>query len=160
MNTKFLHRMMNAVAEYKKLDPKDPAAPNAMKALIKCLQAEFPDWSNHVLEHLRSEERTFSVAARKYIPIEIQKEMTDRVFTTTSPSDWEVIMPYVLKNLPMPNWKTQFIRTFIWAKPERAQEIGLHIYRTCDSVTYAQLADDIPEIVPRGASTLAWRRIY
>lgn len=38
----------------------------------------------------------------------------------------------------------------VQSMPERAQEIGLVIYRGVDSVLWALLVAEIPEIVPRG----------
>lgn len=42
--------------------------------------------------------------------------------------------------------------------PERAQEIGLIVYRGVDSVMWAFLAKEIPEMIPRGVK--GFRRSY
>jgi hypothetical protein len=34
--------------------------------------------------------------------------------------------------------------------PERAQEVGMILYRGLDSVAFADIADHVPEIIPRG----------
>lgn len=127
-------------------------------ALISVLKAELPNWSTHVLEHLRHEEAGISVVARKYFPLDVQKRLTEAVFTLTPIEKWYLIIPFTLKNLAMPMWKAQFLRTFIWANPSRAQEIGLIVYRTVDSVTWASLAEEIPEMIPRG--NCGFRRAY
>jgi hypothetical protein len=68
-------------------------------------------------------------------------------------------MPWTLHNLPNLTWKSRFVRALIWAKPERVNEIGLIIYRSCDSTVYAALADEIPEIRPRG-DPVGYQRKY
>lgn len=42
--------------------------------------------------------------------------------------------------------------------PERAQEIGLIIYRGIDTVTWSFLASEIPEMIPRGIA--GYKKIY
>lgn len=34
--------------------------------------------------------------------------------------------------------------------PERAQQLGLMVYRVVDDVTWVEVARDLPEVVPRG----------
>lgn len=34
--------------------------------------------------------------------------------------------------------------------PGRAQQLGLMVYRVVDDVTWAEVARDMPEVVPRG----------
>lgn len=46
--------------------------------------------------------------------------------------------------------QTQFLKTWIWAMPERAQQLGLMVYRVVDDVIWAEIARDLPEVVPRG----------
>lgn len=45
--------------------------------------------------------------------------------------------------------QTRFIKTWVWAMPERAQQLGLMIYRVVDDVTWVEVARDLPEVVPR-----------
>lgn len=42
--------------------------------------------------------------------------------------------------------------------PERAQEIGLIVYRGVDSVMWAFLVSEIPEMIPRGLE--GYKKIY
>lgn len=121
-----------------------------MTALLNLLKAEYPGWSKFVLDHLRHEEAKISVVARKYFTLELQKQLTNEVFSLTPIEKWDVMMPFIIKNLGTPMWKTQFVKTFIWANPSRAQEIGLMLYRCLDSCTYVFIAEEIPEMVPRG----------
>lgn len=138
-------KMVDAIGKWKK----NSNAPDRI-ALIGLLKSEFPAWSTFVLDHLRHEEAKISVVARKYFPLEIQRKLTNEVFSLTPTEKWDVIMPFVIKNLGTPMWKTQFVKTFIWANPSRAQEIGLILYRSLDSCTYTSLAEEMPEIIPRG----------
>lgn len=138
-------KMMEAIGKWR--ESKNAVASIAM---VNLLQAEFPAWTASVLEHLRHEEASISVVARKYFTLEIQKDLTNRVFDLTPTNKWDIIMPFVIKNLGMPMWKTQFVKTFIWANPSRAQEIGLMLYRCLDSCTYVNLAEEVPEMIPRG----------
>jgi tellurite resistance protein TehA-like permease/glutaredoxin len=150
------HTVVEKFSEALKKLRNDPAAESA--PFIAFLKAEFPAWAEDVLSHLRSEEASISVVARKYIPIEVQRSITDRVFSLTPAEDWQRILPFTLASLHMPMWKSQFIKTFIWANPARAQELGLMLYRSVDSVTWASLAEEMPEIIPRGEC--GFRRAY
>jgi hemerythrin-like domain-containing protein len=132
--------------------------PAAMVQLLQELKGTFPEFSSHVLEHLRNEERTITVVARKYLTVAQQKEVNNRVWELTPVENWYITMPYIIKNLPHPQWRVRFVRTFIWAKPDRAQEIGLICYRTLNSVDWEFLAQEIPEIIPRGVR--GWVRQY
>jgi tellurite resistance protein TehA-like permease/glutaredoxin len=140
-----VERLTDAIAKWR--ESKNAVASATM---LNVLKTEFPDFATSVLEHLRHEEACISVVARKYFPIALQKELTNRVFQVTSTENWDVIMPYVIKNLGNPTWQSQFLMSFIWANPDRAQEIGLMLYRTLDSATYVSLTEEIPEMVPRG----------
>lgn len=133
-----------------------PRGSDAAAAAVRDFQAQLPPWGAHVLAHLRGEEAGITVVARKYLTLARQRELTRRMFDATRTEDWHVIVPFVLANLPHPGWQQRYVRAWLWAIPERAVELGLIIYRGCDSVTYAALADDAPELVPRGAA--GWRK--
>jgi hemerythrin-like domain-containing protein len=125
-------------------------AVSAGKALVAAMKKSFSPWGDAVLEHLRNEEATVTVAVRKYIPVEYQMDIVKKVFDLTSGEEWRKIMPYALNNLPVPAWKVRYLKTFIWANPQRAQEIGMYLYPTLDSVAWVFLAREMPEIIPRG----------
>lgn len=48
------------------------------------------------------------------------------------------------------NVQTMFLKSWIWAMPERAQQLGLMVYRVVDDVTWIEVASDLPEVIPRG----------
>ena len=149
-----LATMQTALATFKSGD-KNPVA---MLQVLQDIQKIFPEFSAHVLDHLRNEERTITVVARKYLTVAMQKEVNNRVWDLTPVENWYVTVPYMIQNLPHPMWRVRFLRTFIWGKPDRAQEIGLMCYRTLNSVDWAFLAQEIPEMIPRGVS--GWVRQY
>lgn len=122
----------------------------AGKEMIASLKKTFAPWGDYALDHMRNEEATVTNVVRKYMPLEYQMELTKRVFELTSGEEWRKVLPWVVNNLPVSAWKVRYVKTFIWAAPTRAQEIGLMLYSGVDSVTWVFLAREIPEIVPRG----------
>lgn len=50
------------------------------------------------------------------------------------------------------------MKTWVWAMPERAQQLGLMVYRVVDDVTWVEVARDLPEVIPRGLP--GYRRYY
>jgi len=126
--------------------------------LLSVLQLKLPEFINHTLEHARNEESTITVVARKYLTLDQQKEITNRVWESTPTESWYRVIPYVLTNLPVPMWKIRYLKTFIWANPDRAQEIGILCYRTLNSLDWSFVSKELPEIVPRGLP--GWRRVY
>lgn len=141
-----LDKMQEAIAAYKSGDK----TPSDMEQVLRSIDEIFPEFSSHVLEHLRNEERTITVVARKYLTVDMQREVNNKVWDLTPVENWYVTMPFVIENLPHPMWKVRFIRTFIWGRPDRAQEIGLICYRTLNSVDWEFLSKEIPEMIPRG----------
>ena len=127
--------------------------PSISSNALKTLKEVWPSFGTELLEHLRDEENTVMRVMRKYTSIERVKELFKKVYEDTSADDWHIIIPFTLKNLPNPVWKNRFVRAFIWAMPELAQEIGAIVYRGCDSVIYSALADEIPEMIPRNCAS-------
>ena len=136
----------------------DSSSSAVVHSALTTLATKFPAWGTHMLDHMRHEENSITVVARKYFALDRAVELTRAVYNGTSPSDWAVVLPWVITHLPHPGWKARFVRSFAWAMPDRAQELGLILYRGCDSAVYASLVDEIPEIAPRG--TPGWRREY
>lgn len=145
-----LTKMLDEIRRYR--STLDSGADNhaAAAALLNFLRDNFPAWGEHLINHLRNEENTITVAVRKYVPVDYQKQIAKDCFDLTNGDTWRVVMPYVINNLPVPQWKVRYLRTFIWAEPMRAQEIGLMLYPNLDAVTWAFLAREVPEIIPRG----------
>eukprot|EP01038_Epipyxis_sp_PR26KG_P006363 gene6363-8763_t len=117
-----------------------------------------PAFAALIEPHLEDEENSVTCIARKYFSIELQMEISRKVFDLTSIDNWRVVMPFVISNLPIPMWKVRYVKTFVWAYPFRAQEIGLILYHGLDDVTWLFLSREIPELVPRGLYN--HKRIY
>jgi len=130
----------------------------AAKVFLAFYKDTFPAWGDHLLKHLRNEEVTLTNVMRKYVPLDYMKVYTQECYEITSGDAWRVVMPYVINNLPAPSWKVRYLRCFIWADPTRAQELGLILYPNLDTVTWAFLAREIPEIIPRGLA--GYKRYY
>jgi tellurite resistance protein TehA-like permease/glutaredoxin len=156
-----LERMRAEIKKYREVttnkggdntSPSNSSPVAAATDMLTALREQFPAWGDHLLHHMRNEENTVTVVVRKYIPLDYQIQMSAQVYDVTSGEAWRVVMPYVVNHLPAPTWKVRYIRTFIWANPMRAQEIGLILYPNLDTVTWTFLAREIPEMIPRGLS--------
>jgi tellurite resistance protein TehA-like permease/glutaredoxin/hemerythrin-like domain-containing protein len=131
----------------------------AVSNLISVLALEFAPWSVRVQQHLRSEEDTITVIARKYVPLEVQRDLTAQCFTKiTSSESWAVVLRFMMYRLPVFQWKIRYLKAFLWAVPERAHEIGLLVHRHVDQGLWLALTQELPEIIPRGVS--GYQRIY
>ncbi|CAN0230539.1 unnamed protein product [Scytosiphon promiscuus] len=57
---------------------------------------------------------------------------------------------WVLSNLRIRDHRTKFLKTWIWAMPERAQVLGLMVYRVVNDIVWVEVARDLPQVIPRG----------
>ena len=157
-----LDRLSHVIKEFPAGAPGDEESaasiPPALAAVLNEVKAAFPAWADEALEHLRDEEQSVTVVIRKQLSIARQREVTRQVFEVTPSREWHSVLPWTLKNLPVPMWKVRYLRTFLWAVPDRAQEIGLIVYRGVDSALWSFLVEEIPELIPRGLS--GWRKLY
>jgi hypothetical protein len=71
---------------------------------------------------------------------------------------WEIIIPFVVMNIPHHGSRVRYLKALCWGMPERAQQIGAILYQHVDAVMWEQLRFEVPEIIPRGASS--WKRYY
>lgn len=127
--------------------------------VLSTLAADFGAWSTAVQAHLRHEEDSITVVARKYLPLELARQVTHACFTeVTTAEDWAVMFRFVLASLPVFQWKIRYVKAFVWGVPERAQEIGLIVYRNVDRATWLALTQELPEIIPRGLA--GHQRLY
>jgi hypothetical protein len=58
--------------------------------------------------------------------------------------------------MPLTGQRVKFCRCWLWAVPERAQQIGAWLALGLDAPTWARLTAQVPEIVPRGAP--GWKK--
>lgn len=120
------------------------------------LQKEIPEFLDHFLVHLQGEEDHLSPIGRRYLPLELQKQISKDVFKMTKADQWEIIIPFIVNNLPRHQQRTRYLKCLAWSMPERAQQIGAIVYRNTDAVIWERLQADVPEIIPRGVKN--WRR--
>lgn len=128
------------------------------EALLAVLRRVYPAWGAHVVEHSRDEEATVLVSSRKYVPLETMTRLAAAAYASTPVEEMNVVLPFVVKHLPHPEWKVRYVRCYLWGNPAVAQEIGLCLYRHCDDVLWAFLSERMPEIIPRGLP--GYRKLY
>jgi hypothetical protein len=90
------------------------------------------------------------------LPLELQKQISRAVFEITPADQWEVIVPFIVNNLPRHLQRVRYLKCLAWSMPERAQQIGAMVYRNTDAVMWERLRVEVPEIIPRGVQN--WRR--
>lgn len=119
--------------------------------LLAALKYNLGVFQKELMDHLDHKELFFSApVARKYLPMKTTKDLVRDSWNATPSSDMTNYMRWVMANLPAREQKTRFLKTWSWAMPERAQHVGLMVYRVVDDVTWVQVARDIPEMIPRG----------
>lgn len=128
------------------------------KQALDTLRDSLPDFFAHFEEHLRGEEDNLQPIGRKHLPLAIMKDISRKVWELTPATKWEVIIPFIITNLPRHLQRVRYVKTLTWSMPERAQQIGAIIYRNCDAVMWERLRVEVPEIIPRGAP--GWKRYY
>ena len=116
------------------------------------------EFNKELEEHLLWEEQHVQSILRKYIPLELQKQILLKVWNITNYNDWKIFIPWVLRYQPKINQRILFLKTLLWSMPERSQMIGLIVYRGINDVMWSQIKKELPEIIPRGIK--GWRRQY
>jgi tellurite resistance protein TehA-like permease len=125
---------------------------------VAALRAELPLFSVELLEHLEGEEVELQPIGRKHIPIDVAKDAMRRIFDMTPATAAADFFPWVVSNLPLAGQRVKFVRCWVWAVPERAQQMGVWLALGLDPPTWARLVAQVPEIVPRGAP--GWKKYY
>mmetsp|Transcript_5568 Transcript_5568/g.11081 ORF Transcript_5568/g.11081 Transcript_5568/m.11081 type:complete len:332 (-) Transcript_5568:13-1008(-) len=128
------------------------------KASLSDLQQLFPPFFESFLAHMRSEEDNLQPIGRKYLPLAVMKDISRKVWDLTPASRWEVIVPFIITNMPRHMQRVRYLKVLCWSMPERAQQIGAIVYRNVDAVMWERLRVEVPEIIPRGAP--GWKRYY
>jgi hemerythrin-like domain-containing protein len=128
------------------------------QAALDWIKKTMPAFFDEFEEHLRGEELDLQPIGRKYLPLEIQKQISRKVFEITPAEKWEIIIPYVINNLPRHLQRVRYLKVLLWSMPERGQQIGSIVYRNVDAVMWERLRVEVPEIIPR--TTYNWKRYY
>lgn len=131
---------------------------SAKAEALRDLKAELPGFFDHFLGHMRGEEDNLQPIGRKHLPLEVTKQISRAVFHLSSAEMLEVILPFVVNNVPRQQQRVRYLKCLCWSLPERSQQIGAIIYRNVDAVMWERIRVEIPEIVPRGEYN--WRRYY
>lgn len=126
--------------------------------IVERLQHELPPFLNHMLEHLLGEEDNLNPIGKRYLPLAVQTDISRKVFGITPAKHWEVIIPFIINNLPRNPQRVRYLKCLAWSLPERAQQIGAIVYRNVDAVMWERLRVEVPEVIPRNAPN--WRRYY
>ncbi len=108
--------------------------------------------------HLLFEEEHLQPILRKYVPFDLQKDIMQRVWVATPYNLWGVFIPWVLNNQYRVKQRTIFLKTLTWAMPGRCQMIGLLASRGVTDTIWAQITQELPELIPRGLP--GWRRQF
>mmetsp|Transcript_29931 Transcript_29931/g.43957 ORF Transcript_29931/g.43957 Transcript_29931/m.43957 type:complete len:483 (-) Transcript_29931:70-1518(-) len=131
---------------------------SAKAEALRNLKAELPVFFEHFLEHMRGEEDNLQPIGRKHLPLEVTKQISRDVFHLSTAEVLEVILPFVVNNVPRQQQRVRYLKCLCWSLPERAQQIGAIVYRNVDAVMWERIRVEIPEIIPRGEYN--WRRYY
>jgi hemerythrin-like domain-containing protein len=131
---------------------------HAKREIVAKLKDVMPKFLTHLEEHLVGEEDHLNPIGRRYVPLELQKQISRKAFEMTDSSRHEVIVPFIVNNLPRHQQRVRYLKCLTWAMPERAQQIGAIVYRNSTAVMWERLRVELPEIAPRG--TTNWRRYY
>lgn len=136
---------------------RDPNSASRREALQE-LRHELPAFFAHLSRHFRGEEENMDPIFKKHLPLALQEQLAREIFLGTPAEQWEVLIPFVLTNLPRHEQRVRYLQSLCWAIPERAQQVGAIVYRNVDPILWLRLRFDFPEMVPRGVP--GWRRQY
>lgn len=128
------------------------------KQALDDLRDDLPAFFDHFEEHLRGEEDNLQPIGRKHLPLAVMKDISRKVWEMTPADRWEIIVPFIINNMPRHMQRVRYLKVLCWSMPERAQQIGAIVYRNVDAVMWERLRVEVPEIIPRGAP--GWKRYY
>lgn len=128
------------------------------QAALNMLRDELPPFFDDFLEHLRGEEDNLQPIGRKYLPLAVMKQISRQVWEITPASQWEIILPWIIHNLPRHPQRVRYLKVLCWSMPERSQQFGAILYRHVDAVMWERLRTELPEMIPRHAP--GFRRYY
>lgn len=145
-NNAMLERQATADALIAAGPKEDPAA---FHSAIK----SFADFAVGVYDHM---EDHIKPVVRRYVPGPIQKKIMNDCWDDAPKEGWFAALPAIVQHLPMHEQRVTYIRAFLWAMPERCQQIGTMVALGVDPVTWYRLRKSVPEIIPRGEA--GWKR--
>lgn len=119
------------------------ADPGALAAEVAGFGALLRSTFDHVEDHIKP-------VVRRYLPGPVQKKIMLDCWDDAPAEGWWVALPAVVAALPMQSQRLTYLRAFLWAMPERAQQIGTMVALGVDPVTWYRLRHQMPELIPRG----------
>ena len=109
--------------------------------------ADFADFCRSTYDHVEDHIRP---VVRRYLPGPTQVKLMKDCWDDAPKEGWWSAIPAVVQNLPMQGQRVTYIRAFLWAMPERCQQIGVMVALGVDPVLWYRLRHQLPEIIPRG----------
>ncbi|KAG1678390.1 hypothetical protein FOA52_015157 [Chlamydomonas sp. UWO 241] len=97
------------------------------------------EYAIEVEKHLRGEEDHLQGMPRKYLPLEIHKQILRECWALTPAPAWADFIPWALNALPMLHQRVRFLKTLLWAMPQRAQHIGIMVASGVDDVQWRRI---------------------
>ena len=112
--------------------------------------------------HFQAEEDYWGPILKKYLNSGIQLQIVREMWRTTSLEDLENSIVTIARHLPFHAKRLRYLKSFTWAFPDRAQQIGLWLHRgfakdPLGDIKYAYIVDAMPELAPRN-SGFKWVR--
>jgi len=141
------------IAQQKEVDAIVAAGPKSDPAAFSAAVKSFADMAVATFDHM---EDHIKPVVRRYIPGPVQKKIMNDCWDDAPPEGWFAVLPAVVQHLPMHAQRVTYIRAFLWAMPERCQQIGTMVALGVDPVTWYRLRKSVPEIIPRGEA--GWKR--
>jgi hypothetical protein len=75
---------------------------------------------DHMEEHIKP-------VVRRYLPLPVQRKIMGDCWDAGAPEGWFRALPAVVQALPTLAQRATYVRAFVWAMPERAQQIGVMV---------------------------------
>jgi tellurite resistance protein TehA-like permease/glutaredoxin len=129
---------------------------------LEGLVHSLPGYISIALAHMQDEEDHLTPMIRKYINSKMQIDLLRRIWDSMPLSEMEVVIVTTVRYLPFHAKRVRYLKAITWALPERAQQIGLWLYRglgkdPLGDIKYAYIIDSMPELAPRN-SGFKWVR--
>jgi hypothetical protein len=131
----------------------DPHGKGADQSDVANMINAFVKQANSTYDYV---EDNIKPVVRRYVPGPVQKKIMNDCWDDAPPEGWWMALPAIVQNLPMHGQRITYVRAFLWAMPERCQQIGTMVALGVDPVIWERLTHSVPEIVPRGES--GWKR--
>ena len=123
---------------------------NPSAATIQTLKDMLPSFTEHVIDHIRTEEVYMNPLLVKFGSYQFQKKTAIRIWHHSPLDVWSRIIPFVIRNARFHEERLRFLLALQLFVPEYMQRIGGWIYLNVPNEIYEKLHVDLPDIVPRG----------